>query len=267
MLAAVVPIKNEEKRLKRTIETLLSIPAELIITVINGSNDNSYNVVGHILTGKILPLHFTETLGFDIPRAIGAKAALERGATTVLFIDGDMDGNISEKIMELADIVGRGADMALTDCYPGENIKDLSHLANHVLKVRYQLNQTLGLEQSLGTASPSHGPHAVSRRLLLSIPLRELAIPPVSLALAAKGGLKVHVGTRVPHKELQKYPSCPAYCRNNHRGLHGSHKRLPRPRTPPRLWAGGVRRLPFTEALGYFRQLSGWIVIKLQTKG
>lgn len=202
MLAAVVPIKNEEKRLKRTIETLLSIPAELIITVINGSNDNSYNVVGHILTGKILPLHFTETLGFDIPRAIGAKAALERGATTVLFIDGDMDGNISEKIMELADIVGRGADMALTDCYPGENIKDLSHLANHVLKVRYQLNQTLGLEQSLGTASPSHGPHAVSRRLLLSIPLRELAIPPVSLALAAKGGLKVHVGTRVPHKEL-----------------------------------------------------------------
>jgi hypothetical protein len=202
MLAAVVPIKNEEKRLKRTLETLLSIPAELIVTVINGSSDNSYNIVRHILTEKILPLHFTNTLGFDIPRAIGAKAALERGATTVLFIDGDMDGNISEKIMELADVVGRGADMALTDCYPGENVQDLSHLANHVLKVRYQLNQTLGLEQSLGTASPSHGPHAVSRRLLLSVPLRELAIPPVSLALAAKGGLQVHVGTRVPHKDL-----------------------------------------------------------------
>ena len=64
------------------------------------------------------------------------------------------------------------------------------------------LNRTLGLEQSLGTASPSHGPHAVSRRLLLSVPLRELAIPPVSLALAVKKGFPVHIGTRIPHKEL-----------------------------------------------------------------
>ncbi|MDD4238737.1 MAG: glycosyltransferase [Desulfotomaculaceae bacterium] len=203
MLAAVMPIKNEEKRLKRTIETLLSIPIELIIAVINGSKDDSYNIVQHSLTEKILPLYFTETLGFDIPRAIGAKAALERGATTVLFIDGDMDGNISEHIRELADMINRGdADMALTDCYPGGNRNGLSQLANHVLKARYQLNQAIGLEQNLGIASPSHGPHAVSRRLLLSIPMREIAIPPVSLALAAKGGLKVHVGTRAPHKEL-----------------------------------------------------------------
>lgn len=203
MLAAVVPIKDEEKKLKRTIETLLNIPADLIVAVINGSHDNSYSIVRHSRSEQILPLHFTEALGFDIPRAIGAKAALERGATTVLFMDGDMDGNLSENIKELAEMINRGsADMALTDCYPGENRKGLSHLANHVLKARYQLNQAMGLGESLGTASPSHGPHAVSRRLLLSVPLREIAIPPVSLALAAKGGLKVYVGTRAPHKEL-----------------------------------------------------------------
>lgn len=203
MLAAVVPIKNEEKKLKRTMETLLSIPLEMIVAVINGSNDNSYNIVRQSLIEKILPLHFTETLGFDIPRAIGAKAALARGASTVLFIDGDMDGNLSENIKELVCLVNRGgADMALTDCYPGENRKGLSQLANLVLKARYQLNQVMGLEHRLGAASPSHGPHAISRRLLMSVPLRELAIPPVFLALAVKGGFHVRIGTRAPHKEL-----------------------------------------------------------------
>jgi glycosyltransferase involved in cell wall biosynthesis len=203
MLAAVVPVKNEEKRLRRTIATLLSIPVELIITVINGSKDDSYNIVRQSPGEKVLPVYFEETLGFDIPRAIGAKAALDRGAATVLFIDGDMDGNLAENIMELADLVNNGdADMALTDCYPGDNFKDLSNLASLVINARYQLNQTLGLAQSLGIASPSHGPHAVSRRFLMSIPLREIAIPPVSLALAAKGGFKVNIGTRVPHKEL-----------------------------------------------------------------
>lgn len=203
MLAVVVPIKNEEKRLKRTIKTLLSIPVQLIITVINGSNDDSHNIIRQSLSERILPLHFNEALGFDIPRAIGAKAALDRGATTVLFVDGDMDGNLSGNFKELADMVNSGyTDMALTDCYPGENLKVLSSLANHVLKARYQLNLALGLEQSLGRASPSHGPHAVSRRLLDSVPLREIAIPPISLALAAKAGLKIDIGTRVPHKEL-----------------------------------------------------------------
>jgi hypothetical protein len=64
------------------------------------------------------------------------------------------------------------------------------------------LNREIGLEQALGSASPSHGPHAVSSRFLAQVPLVELAIPPVSLALAAKGGLKVCVGTTIPHKAL-----------------------------------------------------------------
>lgn len=203
MLAAVVPIKNEEIKLRKTIETLLSIPVDLIVTVINGCNDNSYNIIRHCLTEKNLLLHFTEALGFDIPRAIGAKAALQQGANTILFIDGDMDGNLSKNLKELVSPVSLGyADMTLTDCYPGENTKGISNLANLVLNARYQLNCAIGLAQTLGTASPSHGPHAVSRRLLMSIPLRELAIPPVSLALAVKGGFMVCVGTRAPHKEL-----------------------------------------------------------------
>jgi hypothetical protein len=98
--------------------------------------------------------------------------------------------------------VEEGADMALTNCYPAEKTEGLSPLATKLLHYRRNLNREIGLEQALGSASPSHGPHAVSSRFLAQVPLVELAIPPVSLALAAKGGLKVCVGTTIPHKAL-----------------------------------------------------------------
>ncbi|MCL6634385.1 MAG: glycosyltransferase [Peptococcaceae bacterium] len=203
MLAAVVPVRNEEKRLKKTIGTLLEVPCDLVVPVINGSSDGSYETVRRIQSKRLFPLYFKEALGFDVPRAVGAKAALDRGASAVLFLDGDMDGDITVNLQELiARVTAGGADMALTDCYPGRHRADLSPLASRVLAVRRRLNREMGLDQAIGAASPSHGPHAVSRRLLLAVPLRELAIPPVSLALAAKNGLSVCVGTSVPHKAL-----------------------------------------------------------------
>lgn len=203
MLAAVVPARNEEKRLKKTLETLLAIPAELIIPVINGTNDSSCHIIRQIRSPRIFRLYFKESLGIDVPRAIGAKAALDKGATAVLFVDGDMDGNITENVKELASrVTAGGADMALTNCYPGEYRAGLSALASRVLEIRRMLNREIGLEQIIGAASPSHGPHAVSRRLLLSVPLREFAVPPVTLGLAAKSGLDVRIGTTMPHKAL-----------------------------------------------------------------
>lgn len=203
MLAAVVPVQNEEKRLKKTLETLLSIPSDLIIPIINGSNDESKNIILQLRSPAIIPLYFREALGIDVPRAIGAKAVLDKGATVILFLDGDMDGDIAMNLKELVTAVTSGAtDMALTNCYPDDYLVYRSKLASSVLKARSRLNREIGLEKVIGTASPSHGPHAVSRRLLHSVPLRELAIPPVSLGLAAKGGLNIRVCTTVPHKAL-----------------------------------------------------------------
>jgi len=203
MLAAVVPARNEENRLKKAIETLLKVPFDLIIPVVNGSSDGSCDIVRQIKSARLAPLYFKEPLGIDVPRAIGARAALDRGATAVLFLDGDMDGDIAGSLKELISAVATGgADMALTNCYPGNNRAGLSALASCVLKVRRRLNREIGLERIIGDASPSHGPHAVSRRLLLSVPPRELAVPPVSLALATKNGLTVRVGATVPHKAL-----------------------------------------------------------------
>jgi hypothetical protein len=203
MFAAVVPVQNEEKRLKGSIEALLSIPVNLIIPVINGSSDNSRQVVLQMKSPLITPLYFKEPLGIDVPRAIGAKTALDRGADAVLFLDGDMNGNIANNLMELLLLINDGAlDMALTDCYPGSHQVARSTLASCVLKMRRRLNRELGLEDIIGPASPSHGPHAVSRRFLTTVPLREISLPPVSLALAVKKGLSIGIGTKIPHQAL-----------------------------------------------------------------
>ncbi|MDD4335513.1 MAG: glycosyltransferase [Desulfotomaculaceae bacterium] len=203
MIAAVMPVKDEEKRLKKTVETLLSVPLDIIIPVINGSSDRSCNIIRQVRSKRIQPLYFIEPLGIDIPRAIGAKAALDKGATAVLFLDGDMDGDIAKNLFDLVSAVyEKHADMVLTNCYPGDYITRLPKLAVEVLNARTRLNREIGLEETIGAASPSHGPHVVSRRFLLSVPLREIAIPPVSLALAAKRGLLVCVGTEIPHNEL-----------------------------------------------------------------
>ncbi len=203
MLAAVVPVQNEEKRIRGTIEALLSVSADLIIPVINGSSDNSYQVVLQMQSSLLAPVYFKAPLGIDVPRAIGAKTALDRGATAVLFLDGDMNGNIANNLKNLIYLIKNGdVDMSLTDCYPGEYQAARSTLASWVLTMRHRLNRELGLERIIGPASPSHGPHAVSRRFLTTVPLREISIPPVSLALAVKEGLSVGIGTKIPHQAL-----------------------------------------------------------------
>jgi len=203
MLIAVVPARNEEKRIIKAVDTLLTTPLDLIIPVINGSTDNSLAIVRLIRSPRILPVFFVESLGIDVPRAVGAKIACDRGADAILFLDGDMEGNISKNLCELLDnVISRGYDMSLTNCYPDSSQEVLSTLASHLLEERRRLNRKIGLEKKIGAASPSHGPHAVSRRFLDLIPLRELAIPPVSLALAAKNNLRVNIGTTIGHKYL-----------------------------------------------------------------
>jgi hypothetical protein len=128
---------------------------------------------------------------------------LDKGAAAVLFLDGDMSGDITKNLTDLISTVYYNhADMVLTNCYPGNHMARLSKLASDVMNARIRLNREIGLEETIGAASPSHGPHAVSRRFLLSVPLREIAIPPVSLALASKYGLSVCVGTAIPHNKL-----------------------------------------------------------------
>ncbi|OAT82974.1 glycosyltransferase family 2 protein [Desulfotomaculum copahuensis] len=203
MLAAVIPVKNEAAVIQKVLRRVLSLPVDLVIPVLNGCTDASREKVAELHERRIKPLFFHQALGIDVPRAVGARQACRAGARAVLFVDGDMSGDLDALLSRLAEAVTGGrADLALTDCYPPEAAAGLSELASHLLAVRLSLNRELGLAGVLGSSSPSHGPHAVSRTFLERVPLRELAVPPAALALAAREGLTVRVAAAAPHSRL-----------------------------------------------------------------
>lgn len=198
MIAAVVPVKNEGTSLAKVLETLSCSNVDIIIPVLNGCSDESMAITKKNYKKKITPIVFSQPLGIDVPRAVGAKQALDMHASVVVFMDGDMRGPILNQInMLIEGIRSRGLDMALTDCY--QNYFNSDPLAQLVLYFRKELNMALGLFPEIGVACPSHGPHAVSCKLLREIPLKELAIPPVSLALAGKAELHIGVAASIPH--------------------------------------------------------------------
>ncbi|MEG6585219.1 glycosyltransferase family 2 protein [Dendrosporobacter sp. 1207_IL3150] len=201
MISVVVPAKNEAGRAVTVLQNLGTLPIDHIIFISNGCKDATMHEVLQMRLPKLQIIYFHDCLGIDIPRAIGAKVALSLGSDVVAFVDGDMVGTFNENLMELVDgVLLRHLDMALTNCYPSPP----RHIEryNPTFQWRMNLNKELGLEKKIGLATPAHGPHAVSRRLLETLPISELAIPPVSLALARKHKLKIDVATTIPHYRL-----------------------------------------------------------------
>ena len=134
-------------------------------------------------------IEFREALGVDVPRALGAKYAYLWGAEIVVFIDGDMVGNIGAAVQNLILGIKGGTDLAMVNCYP--YITHRVGVVEEMLDFRKLLNHELGLFRALGVASPSQGPHAVSRRLLKEIGFDSFAIPPLELT----GGKHEYPGT------------------------------------------------------------------------
>jgi len=192
---------NEAGRISTVLQNLGTLPVDHIILVANGSKDATLRQVLELKLPKLHIFYFYESLGIDVPRAIGAKVAMALGSDAVAFVDGDMVGTFNENLMELLDgILLHRIDLALTNCYPSPP----RHIEryNPTFQWRLNLNRELGLEKRIGLATPAHGPHAVSRKLLESIPIRELAVPPVSMALARVQKLRIDVATTLPHYRL-----------------------------------------------------------------
>ncbi len=203
MIAAVIPVKNEAATIRKVIRTVSSTEVDLIIPVFNGCTDRSREIIEVMNCANISPIHFESSLGIDVPRSVGAAWAYKLGAEIVLFIDGDMEGNIANTLRRLlSSILRKGFQMALTDCYPPETGSKPSQLARYLLSLRSELNKTLGFEEAIGNASPSHGPHAITRKFIESVPYQEFAVPPAALALAARCRLDVGIGARLPHARL-----------------------------------------------------------------
>ncbi|KYO67275.1 glycosyltransferase family 2 protein [Thermovenabulum gondwanense] len=193
MIAAVVPAKNEEGRISKVLINLIKIGVDIIITVINGSTDNTLYEVQKLSTsfaGIIKIIHFKEALGYDVPKAIGAYTAYKEGAECVIFVDGDMEGRMNCKLKALIkSILKEKVDLSLTRFYP-DYLKE-NRLSLELYYYKRLFNETLNLYHKVYTAIPSHGPHAVSRKFLQSVDYSYFAIPPLESVFAVKEGLKV----------------------------------------------------------------------------
>jgi len=201
MLFAVVPAQNEQGRIGSVLTMLKKTSINKIITVVNGSMDNTFSEIKALKIPNIEILYFKSELGIDVPRAIGAYAAYKEGAEAIIFIDGDMTGPISKNINDLISAVEhQGVDLALSNCY--SSLPYASNLARRVMAYRKILNISLGIYQKIGVATPSHGPHAVSHRLLEQIDFTYFAVPPMVLAFSVKKGLKVEVATSLEQSDL-----------------------------------------------------------------
>ncbi|GAB6172558.1 glycosyltransferase family 2 protein [Paradesulfitobacterium aromaticivorans] len=201
MFTAVIPVQNEEKSILAVLANVLRLPVGCIVPVLNGCTDRTLELIRSIPDPRIHIIYFAQSLGIDIPRAIGALYARHLGAEGVIFVDGDMSGNIFTNLEHLLRALQDGADMALTNCYP--YITNRAKLTNLVLKFRSRLNHKLDLLKPLGLATPTHGPHALSAKALQDIPALAIAIPPISLVWAKQSELKIQVSTSIRHEELR----------------------------------------------------------------
>jgi len=199
MWIAVVPAYNEAYSIGTVVKNIFSCPVDLLLLVANGCLDHTCSEALHAAQGKPLKIiHFSQPLGIDVPKAVGALLALRYKPQGVVFVDGDMQGPLQPVIQDLISSVNKGLDLALTNCYP--NSQDPSDLARQVLQAREHLNRQLGLFETIGVATPSHGPHAYSGRLLQKIDLRFLAVPPKAMAQAALHlGAAIGLGASIPH--------------------------------------------------------------------
>ncbi len=200
MYFAVVPAQNEAGRIGIVLANLLRLSFHSVIPVINGCTDATLQEVLAIRDSRLKPIYFTESLGIDVPRAVGACYALCKGAQGVVFVDGDMTGDFQSHLACILGALGQGIDLALVNCYP--YITNRQKLAATVLHFRGRLNRELGLFKDLGLASPTHGPHGVSRKLLELVSVQDLAAPPMVLASAKKNNLNIKVVTSIPHSLL-----------------------------------------------------------------
>lgn len=204
MYDVVIPAHNEEKSILAVLTTVLRLPLNRIILVLNGCTDRTLELTRSIPDQRLHTIYFAEPLGIDIPRAVGALYARSLNTQGVLFVDGDMSGNVFDGLAKLLSALDEGTDVALTNCYP--YITHRANLANLVLRFRGNLNKELGYFQFLGNATPTHGPHALSAKALSLLPPESIAIPPLTLVFAQRFGLSVRVATSIRHQDL-KSPS------------------------------------------------------------
>ena len=201
-IAVVIPACNEDAYIASVLDNLSDLPTlDYIIPVLNGCSDHTRQVVlQHPLVtanpDHLALIEYPLPLGIDVPRSWGARCALQLGADAVLFVDGDLTGDYANCLQELlCEVVYHDCDLALTNCYPYIGYR--SNIAKTVLYYREKLNRSLKLFSAIGLATPSHGPHCVSRQLIETVGTDCFSVPPMMLTKASQANLQIRVATRL----------------------------------------------------------------------
>ncbi|MGF9700003.1 glycosyltransferase family A protein [Paenibacillus sp. MABNR03] len=179
--AAVVCACNEERTLGKVMAQLKRLPLKDIIVVLNGTTDDSLNLV--LAESGITLVYEPDRAGHDVGRALGAKMT---EAEAILFVDGDMVLP-AEQLAPFLYAVDRGSDVALNNL---SSLLPPFARQDEVSRIKAYLNRTLG-RPDLESNSLTAVPHALSRKMIQTVKPESLAVPPKAQAMAIRHGLNV----------------------------------------------------------------------------
>lgn len=105
----VIPAYNEARHIRRCIEHVLEYTKNVIVV-----NDGSTDKTGMILDSidVITVIHLKNNVGKGNAMKVGANEALQRGATGIIFLDGDNQHH-PKHIPEFARLLSRGEDIVI----------------------------------------------------------------------------------------------------------------------------------------------------------
>jgi len=186
-VSAVVTVMNEEETLPHVLRELGKLPLEETVIVLNGCTDSSLSIARSFPQTTVV--HYTEKLGHDVGRSIGAKLTK---SDIVLFVDGDVPIG-ADRLQRFIYAVAQGTDVALNDISP---FLPLFRDWDEVTKLKAFLNLSLG-RPDLRANSMTCVPHALSRRAIEQIGSGLLAVPPKAQAAAIEAGLQIRAAASV----------------------------------------------------------------------
>jgi glycosyltransferase involved in cell wall biosynthesis len=198
-VSVIIPAMNERKTIGAVIRQAYRVhPETEVIVVANGSTDGTAEIA-QTIGAKVI--RFTQQLGHDVGRSIGAR---EAKGDILLFTDADIIIPTRD-FVQLTKAVEGGVDVALNK-YLGPTGKQHVHsvvLAKHSLNIFVADPELKGF--SLTTI-----PHAMSRKARDTIGIDNLAVPPKAQAIAIFRGLNVRgvhfieVGRTNPRRRFKK---------------------------------------------------------------
>lgn len=179
-VSVIIPAANEARSIARVIYHAHQVhPRTETIVVANGSTDGTEKIARR--TGAKV-LYFSERLGHDIGRSLGA---MEAKGEILLFIDADIIV-LTKDLLPFVQSVDAGVDIALNK-YTGPTNKKNVH---PVILAKHAMNIALSRPELSGTSMTTI-PHAMSRKAALEIGIEHLAVPPKAQAIAISKGLNV----------------------------------------------------------------------------